>query len=128
MAWFDVPKSVLRLALREVGTPAPLRLRLCTDPKQLRALSAAARRIGLRTAEAGLAGAGPRAVFFSDLGGNRWEVCTPIGTVSRLDGIRARAGRLLHAVAAGWSWLSTPGPVEARFRHQRAAVERLAQR
>ena len=39
VAWFDVPGSELRLAVRETATPSATGLRVCIDPDRLRAAS-----------------------------------------------------------------------------------------
>jgi hypothetical protein len=129
MAWFDVPESQLRLELRETATPTPVRLRLCAESRQLRALCARLGRAGVRTIQAGLSGSGgPRAVGFSDPGGNRWELCTPIRPVSAVETARVRAGHLQRSVATRVRWLLSPGPVETRFQQQRTRDESLTRR
>src|SRR5215207_10660317 len=62
VAWFDVPGSSLRLALREGAAPSVTSLRVCTETSRLRAASARLRRTGVRPAESGLMADGqPRA-------------------------------------------------------------------
>ena len=79
VAWFDVPGSELRLAVRESSTPSATRLRVCVDPGRLRAASRRLRQVGARPTGSGLASDGhPRAIALSDPGGNGLELCSPL--------------------------------------------------
>ena len=79
VAWFDVPGSELRLAVRETATPSATGLRVCVDPGRLRAASRRLHQTGARIVASGLATDGhPRAIALSDPGGNRVELCSPL--------------------------------------------------
>ena len=79
VAWFDVPGSELRLAVRETATPSATGLRVCVDPGRLRAASRRLHQTGARIVASGLAIDGhPRAIALSDPGGNRVELCSPL--------------------------------------------------
>ena len=125
-AWFDIPDSTLRIELREASTPSATRLRLCTESRHLRALSARLSETGVVIAEAGLSqGGGPRAIRFSDPGHNGWELCTAIGAAPRLTQPGVPAGRLWRSFAGFIRRLVSPGPVEAAFRREHTREERL---
>src|ERR1700722_18497198 len=81
MVWIDIPDSRLRLELREALTPATTRLRLCTEPHQLKLVTQRLRHGGVVIAQAGLTtGENPRSITFRDPGHNSWELYTPIST------------------------------------------------
>ncbi len=125
VAWFDVPDSPLRLALREGPASGGASLRVCTDATRLRSATARLRQRGVRTTASGLATDGqPRAIELSDPGGNRLEFCAPLAAVPaarrRVDvagPVRAAAQLLRRSIS--------PGPIDERFAHARAHDELL---
>ena len=120
VAWFDVPDSPLRIALRERSAPSATSLRVCTDPTRLRAATTRLKQTGVRTVASGLAGDGhPRAVEFSDPGGNRLEFCTSL-TATPAAHLRADVAGLLRSGAQLLRRSLSAGPVEQRFDHARA--------
>jgi catechol 2,3-dioxygenase-like lactoylglutathione lyase family enzyme len=121
VAWFDVPESPLRLALREGSAPSATHLRVCTDPTRLRAATTRLRQVGVPTTASRRATDGhPRAIEFSDPGGNRLEFCAPLAAAPVVDRRRIDPAGLLRA---GWQLLRRSlgaGPVDQRFDHARA--------
>jgi catechol 2,3-dioxygenase-like lactoylglutathione lyase family enzyme len=100
VAWFDVPDSELRVAVREGSAPGATRLRVCVDPGRLRAASQRLRQIGARLTGSGLASDGhPRAIELSDPGGNRLELCSPLALAPPARGRQIDARRLLRSSA-----------------------------
>ena len=125
VAWFDVPDSPLRLALREGSAPSTARLRVCTDPTRLRAATARLLRTGVRTVASGLSTGGhPRAIEFSDPGGNRLELCAPLSAAPaarrRIDvaGVLRSAAHVLRRPLIA-------GTVDRRFDHARAREQHM---
>jgi hypothetical protein len=121
VVWFDVPKSMLRIELREVQTPTATRLRLWTEPRGLEVLADRMRQIGVAVAQAGPTSERTgRAITFHDPGRNSWELYTSIGigrpTVSRRrvtgPSWRALGERARAAVAAA-------AALESRFVRER---------
>ena len=128
VAWFDVPDSPLRLALREGPAPGATSLRVCTDLTWLRAASTRLRQTGVRTVASGLAADGhPRAIEFSDPGGNRLEFCTPL-TATPAAHRRIDVAALLRSGARMVRRTLSAGPVERRFDHARARDQRISLR
>ena len=100
VAWFDVPGSELRLAVRESSTPSATRLRVCVEPGRLRAASRRLRQIGARPAGSGLAADGhPRAIALSDPGGNGLELCSPLALAPPVRWRQIDARRLMRSGA-----------------------------
>jgi hypothetical protein len=121
VAWFDVPDSPLRLALREGSAPSAANLRVCTDPTRLRAATARLWQLGVRTTASGLATDGhPRAIQLSDPGGNRLEFCAPLAATPVADRRRIDAAGLLRAGGQLLRRSLSAGPVDQRFDHTRA--------
>jgi catechol 2,3-dioxygenase-like lactoylglutathione lyase family enzyme len=120
VAWFDVPDSPLRLALREGSDPSATSLRVCTDPTRLRAATARLRQIGVRAVGSGLATDGhPRAIELSDPGGNRLEFCAPLSATPAAQRRTDFAG-LLRSGAQRLRRSLSAGPVDQRFDDARA--------
>ena len=126
VAWFDVPNSPLRLALREGSTPGATNLRVCTDPTRLRAATARLRQIGVRTSASGLATDGhPRAIELSDPGGNRLEFCAPLAVAPVSRRRRLDAAGLLRSGERLLRRAVSPRPIDQRFDHARALEQSI---
>jgi catechol 2,3-dioxygenase-like lactoylglutathione lyase family enzyme len=123
VAWFDVPDSPLRLALREGSAPGAASLRVCTDATRLRTATARLRQRGVRTTASGLATDGhPRTIELSDPGGNQLEFCAPL-TAAPVARRRIDVAGLVGAAAQRLRRSLSTGPVEERFAHERAQDE-----
>jgi catechol 2,3-dioxygenase-like lactoylglutathione lyase family enzyme len=124
VAWFDVPDSPLRLALREGSVPGAASLRVCIDATRLRTATARLRQRGVRTTASGLAIDGhPRAIELSDPGGNRLEFCTPLTDAPVAQRRRIDAAGLVRAAGQLLRRSLSAGPVDQRFAHARAQDE-----
>jgi catechol 2,3-dioxygenase-like lactoylglutathione lyase family enzyme len=121
VAWFDVPGSELRLAVRESATPSATRLRVCVDPGRLRAASRRLREIGARPSGSGLASDGhPRAIALSDPGGNGLELCSPLALAPPARWRQIDARRLMRSGARLLGRALGPGTIGQRLDQARA--------
>lgn len=126
-AWFDVPGSDLRLALRETSAPSATGVRVCVDPGRLRAATRRLRQTGARPAESGLATDGhPRAIALSDPGGNRLELCSPLAETPPTHTREIDARRLMRAGARLLAHAFSAGTVGERLDHARAHDQLMA--
>jgi catechol 2,3-dioxygenase-like lactoylglutathione lyase family enzyme len=116
VAWFDVPGSELRLAVRESSTPSATRLRVCVDPGRLRAASRRLRQLGARPNGSGLASDGhPRAIALSDPGGNGLELCAPLALAPPARRQQIDARRLMRTSARVLGRVLSSGPIGQRL-------------
>lgn len=121
VAWFDVPGSELRLAVRESSTPGATRLRVCVDPGRLRAASRRLRQIGARPTGSGLAADGhPRAIALSDPGGNGLELCSPLAVAPPARRRPLETGRLMRSGVRLLARVLSAGPIGQRLDHAHA--------
>jgi catechol 2,3-dioxygenase-like lactoylglutathione lyase family enzyme len=121
VAWFDVPASELRLAVRESSTPSAARLRVCVDPGRLRAASRRLRQRGVRPIGSGLAPDGhPRAIALSDPGGNGLELCSPLTLAPPARWRQIDARRLMRSAVALLARVLSAGTVGERLDQARA--------
>jgi catechol 2,3-dioxygenase-like lactoylglutathione lyase family enzyme len=121
VAWFDVPGSELRLAVRESSTPSATRLRVCMDPGRLRAASRRLREIGARPTGSGLTLDGhPRAIALSDPGGNGLELCSPLALAPPARWRQIDARRLMRSGARLLGRALGPGTIGQRLDQARA--------
>jgi catechol 2,3-dioxygenase-like lactoylglutathione lyase family enzyme len=121
VAWFDVPGSELRLAVRESSTPSATRLRVCMDPGRLRAASRRLREIGARPTGSGLTLDGhPRAIALTDPGGNGLELCSPLALAPPARWRQIDARRLMRSGARLLARALSPGTIGQRLDQARA--------
>jgi catechol 2,3-dioxygenase-like lactoylglutathione lyase family enzyme len=121
VAWFDVPGSQLRLAVRESSTPSATRVRVCVDPGRLRAASRRLRQIGAQPTGSGLASDGhPRAIALSDPGGNGLELCSPAALAPPARGRQIGVRRSMRSGARLLARALSPGTIGERLDQARA--------
>ena len=126
-AWFDVPGTELRLAVREARTPGATALRVCVDPGRLRAASRRLRQSGTRVVASGLATDGhPRAIASSDPGGNRVELCSPLAQAAPARWRQVDASELLRSGARLLARAFSAGAIGERLDSARAHDQLMA--
>jgi predicted enzyme related to lactoylglutathione lyase len=127
VAWFDVPGSELRLAVRETATPSATGLRVCIDPGRLRAASRRLQQTGARVVASGLATDGhPRAIALSDPGGNRMELCSPLAQAPLAPRRSLDARELLRSGARLLASAFSAGAIGERLDSARAHDQLMA--
>ena len=127
VAWFDVPGSELRLAVRETAAPSATGLRVCIDPGRLRAASRRLRQTGARVVASGLATDGhPRAIALSDPGGNRMELCSPLRLAPPVPRRSLHARALLRSGARLLASAFSGGAIGERLDSARAHDQLMA--
>jgi hypothetical protein len=118
-AWFDVPGTALRLAVRRFETPGTARVRACLASSHLRAITARLARARATYVSCGLSHNGlPRAITVTDVAGNRLELCVPPS--ERADVPRRRWAALRRLIV--------DRNLGARFARARELDERLRHR
>ena len=126
-AWFDVPGSELRLALRETPAPGATGLRVCVDPGRLRAATRRLKETGARAVERGLASDGhARAIALSDPGGNRLELCAPLAQAPPAPRRQIDRRRLMRSGGRLLARALSPGTIGERLDRARAHDQLLA--
>jgi len=129
VAWFDVPETPLRLAIRETADAGTAQVRICVNPAGLRATADRLRQHGHRIHPSGLAPDGhARAISIRDPGGNALEFCAPLSAAlppARPHRRRAASPRAFARVLRG---LLGRGPIEERFARAQARDHMLMYR